>query len=117
MKAAIYSRKSTDDAVSAERQVEIARDFIASKGWTVAAEYVDNAVSGASFDRPGLNALLKAISTKPRPFSVLVVMDASRLGREQAETLALQARITKAGVRIFHYQDGSELLLNTPVQK
>jgi DNA invertase Pin-like site-specific DNA recombinase len=117
MNVAIYSRKSTDDAVSAERQVEIAREFAASKGWAVVAEFVDNAISGATFDRPGLNRLLAAIAQKPRPFAALVTMDGSRLGREQAETLALQQRITKAGVRIFFYQDGAELLLNTPVQK
>src|SRR5689334_11298164 len=33
------------------------------------------------------------------------------------ETLPLQGRITRAGVRIFHYQEKQELLLSTPVQK
>jgi len=48
---------------------------------------------------------------------VLVMMDASRLGRDMAETLPLQLRIVGAGCHVFHYQDGQELLLDTPTQK
>lgn len=119
MIAAIYARKSTDNEAGTARQVEIARDFIAAKGWTVAEPhvYTDNDISGAEFDRPGLNALLAAVARKPRGFEVLVMMDASRLGREQSETLSLQIRITKAGARIFHYQDNVELKVGTATEK
>src|SRR5215471_11041251 len=63
--------------------VGLSKDFIASKGWTLAegCTFTDNDVSGATFDRPGLNALLAALAMKPRSFDVLVMMDASRLGR------------------------------------
>jgi len=49
--AAIYARKSTeqnvsDDAKSVTRQVELAKAFAATKGWSVIEEYVDNGVSG-----------------------------------------------------------------------
>jgi len=117
--AAIYARKSSDNEAGVARQVELARDFITVQKWTVAEPhiYTDNDVSGATFDRPGLNALLAALAATPQPFDVLVVMDASRLGRNMEETLPLQGRIIRAGVRIFHYQDGQELLLSTPVQK
>ena len=61
MKAAIYARKSTDDNgrdaenKSVTRQVEHAKAYAASKGWTVPDEhvYVDDGVSGAEFkNRP-----------------------------------------------------------------
>jgi site-specific DNA recombinase len=119
MRAAVYARKSSDNEAGVARQVDLGRDFIRTRGWTLDATHVyqDNDVSGATFDRPGLNALLAAIAQKPMPFDVLVMMDASRLGRDMEETLPLQGRITRAGVRIFHYQDGQELLLTTPVQK
>ena len=122
MKAAtysIYARKSSDNEAGVARQVDLATDFIIAQGGTVDPAYVyqDNDISGATFDRPGLNALLSAVSQRPVPFDALVMMDASRLGRDMEETLPLQGRITRAGVRIFHYQDGQELLLSTPVQK
>jgi DNA invertase Pin-like site-specific DNA recombinase len=119
MIAAIYARKSSDNEAGVSRQVELARDFATAQGWTAPAEhvYTDNDVSGAIFRRPGLDALLLALASTPRPVDVLVVMDASRLGRKMDETLPLQLRIIATGCHIFHYQDGEELKLDTPVQK
>jgi DNA invertase Pin-like site-specific DNA recombinase len=115
--AAVYARKSTDGEAGVERQVSIAKDFITARGWSVGPVFQDNNVSGSVFDRPGLNALVAAVFAHARAFDRLVVMDASRLGRDMVETLALQMRLTGAGVRIFHYQDGQELLVGTPTQK
>src|SRR6266478_3778819 len=94
MIAAIYARKSTeqngvaDEDKSVARQVEHARAYAARKGWTVAEEhvYADDGISGAEFaKRPGFLRLMNAV--KPRaPFQVLVMMEESRLGREQIET-------------------------------
>src|SRR5882672_5372329 len=92
MIAAIYARKSTEQAGVAEdnrsvtRQVEHARVYAQQKGWAVAEDhvYVDDGVSGAEFDgrRPGLAALLNVLTPRP-PFHVLVMPEESRLGREQ----------------------------------
>src|SRR5687768_6521318 len=92
--AAIYARKSTDqtgvadDQKSVTRQVEHARVYAVSKGWTVDAEcvFVDDGISGAEFaNRPGFLRLMNAL--KPRaPFQVLIMSEVSRLGREQIET-------------------------------
>ena len=57
--AAIYARKSTDqgsvadEAKSVTRQVGHARQYAATKGWTVADEcvFVDDGISGAEFAR------------------------------------------------------------------
>jgi DNA invertase Pin-like site-specific DNA recombinase len=92
--AAIYSRKSTDqagvsdDQKSVARQIEHARAYAASKGWTVDDQHVfiDDGISGAEFaNRLGFLRLMNAL--KPRaPFQVLVMSEESRLGREAIET-------------------------------
>lgn len=125
MITAIYVRKSTDqsdrseDAKSVTRQIESGRAFAAEHRWTVAEEhvYVDEAVSGAEFERrPGLQALLNAL--KPRsPFQALVVMDKDRLGREMYDALPILKRLSEAGVRVFEYLKGREVLLDTPTNK
>ena len=92
MIVAIYARKSNaqdvaDDQRSVARQVEHARQFAARKGWAVdeACVFVDDDISGATFDRPGFLRLLAAL--KPRPvFEALIVSESSRLGRETFET-------------------------------
>src|ERR1035437_7803501 len=93
MIAAIYARKSTeqngvaDEQKSVTRQIDHARAYTISKGWVVADEhvYVDDGISGAEFEnRPGFVRLLKAL--KPATFTILIVSELSRLGREQLET-------------------------------
>ena len=94
MIAAVYARKSTSqdglDAAetSAARQVAHAREYAARKGWTVADEFVfvDDAISGAEFERrPGFMRLMGSLKPRP-PFDVLVMSEASRLGRESIQT-------------------------------
>src|SRR5260370_32683340 len=109
MRAGIYERKSTaqdnvpEDAKSVVHQDKRCRAFIAQRGWTVldAHVYVDDAVSGAVFDRPGLRALLDAVERRPRPFDVLVMYAEDRLGRGVRETRYLAKRIIDNGVRGF----------------
>jgi site-specific DNA recombinase len=116
MKSAVYARKSNDHEAGVSRQVELARDFITGRGWTLdpAHVFTDNDVSGATFDRPGLNALLAATDQKPLPFTVLVTMNVDRLSRGTiAETLALQQRIIQSGVAVWFYQTGAHVDLST----
>ena len=108
MIAAIYARKSTDQAVADEaksvvRQVEHARQYAAGKGWTVdeASIFVDDGVSGAEFaNRPGFVRLMASLKPRP-PFQVLVMSEESRLGREAIETAYALKQLVVAGVRVF----------------
>src|SRR2546425_13168651 len=110
--AAIYARKSTDQAgagdksESVERQLAHARAYAASKGWTVADAhvYADDGISGAEFGdrRPGLARLVNALRPRP-PFQVLVMSEESRLGRESIEVAYALKAFVQAGVRVFLY--------------
>ena len=89
--AAIYARKSTeqngvaDANKSVTRQRELAREFAATRGWTVVAEFEDDGISGAEFKRrPGFQSLLRALRPTA-PFSVLIVAEQKALGRESYE--------------------------------
>jgi len=125
MIAAVYSRKSTDQAAvsdeqkSVARQIEHARAYAAAKGWTVADEhvYVDDGISGAEFaKRPGFLRLMNAL--KPRPsFQVLVMSEESRLGRESIETAYALKQLITADVRVFFYLEDRERTLDSPTDK
>jgi DNA invertase Pin-like site-specific DNA recombinase len=75
--AAIYARKSTeqagvaDEQKSVARQVENARAFAAARGWTVGPVFADDAVSGAEISRlKDRQRLLEAIRAgRPIPGS------------------------------------------------
>ena len=120
MIAAIYARKSTEQAVADEqksvaRQVDHARQYAARKGWTVdeACVFVDDGISGAEFARrPGFVRLMNALKPRP-PFQVLIVSELSRLGREQLETGYAVKQLSQAGVSIHSYLEGRELALGS----
>ena len=125
MIAAVYARKSNEqtgvanDQKSVARQIEHATAYATRKGWTVADAhvYVDDGISGAEFtNRPGYMRLLNAL--KPRaPFTILIVSELSRLGREQLETGYAVKQLAQAGVRIYSYLEDREILLDTPTDK
>src|SRR4026209_612596 len=125
MIAAIYARKSTeqagvaDEQKSVTRQIEHARAYATSKGWIVddAHIYVDDGIFGAEFaNRPGFLRLMNAL--KPRaPFQVLVMSEESRLGREAIETAYALKQLVTAGVRVFFYLEDRERTLDSPTDK
>lgn len=125
MLAAIYARKSTeqagvaDEQKSVTRQIDHARQYAGGKGWTVdeSAVFVDDGISGAEFaNRPGFLRLMNAL--KPRaPFQVLVMSEESRLGREAIETAYALKQLVQAGVRVFFYLEDRERTLDSPTDK
>ena len=123
--AAIYVRKSTDQAgVSDEqrsvtRQIEHARQYAAQHGWLVCEEcvYIDDGISGAEFvKRPGFLRLMNALKPRP-PFQVLIMSEESRLGREAIETSYALKQILDAGVRVFYYLEDRERTLDSATDK
>ncbi len=88
-RVAIYARYSTDrqDARSIEDQTRRCRAFAEARGWTVVAEYKDEALSGAHVERPDLQRLLgEARLRECRRFSAVLVDDLSRLSRDLGAT-------------------------------
>ena len=69
--------------------------------------YSDAGISGSSLEgRPGIQALLKAASTAPPPFDVVLVDDTSRLARDTADAIRIVQHLTFAGVRIIFISQG-----------
>ena len=112
IRAAIYARRSkeqkgkADDALSVTRQVELAREFAASKGWQVSEDhiYIDHGFSGAEFEkRPGLQKLLAAAQSPRPPFSMLVVSERKSIGRETDETGFTIKQLANADIKVWTY--------------
>jgi site-specific DNA recombinase len=122
--AAIYARKSTEQNVAEEsksvtRQVENARAFAVTKGWTVADEHIwiDDARSGAEFERrPGLVQMMGTLTPKA-PFQVLIVSESKSLGREMSQTAYLIKQLDEARVEVWGYLEDRCLTPRDPMAK
>src|SRR3977135_1823817 len=100
MKVAIYARYSSGSqrAASIADQMRVCRAFAERQGWTLAQEYSDHAVSGATLLRSGFQALMR--DALNRRFDVVLAESLDRFSRDQEDTAGLFKRLTFAGVNI-----------------
>ena len=107
MKAAIYSRFSTDrqNESSIADQVRVCSEYAGTKGWRVVESYKDEGISGAALkNRPGVLRLQEAALA--RRVDVLLVTDLSRLSRSNGDLSKMIDQLTYKGVRVIGVQDG-----------
>ena len=106
MKVAIYARYSSDNQrdASIADQMRVCRAFAERQGWTIAQEYSDHAVSGATLLRSGFQALMR--DALNRRFDVVLAESLDRFSRDQEDTAGLFKRLTFAGVNIVTLAEG-----------
>jgi site-specific DNA recombinase len=106
VKVGIYARYSSDNQrdASIADQLRICRRFAERQGWTIADEYSDHAVSGATLLRPGFQVLMR--DALNRRFDVVLAESLDRFSRDQEDTAGLFKRLTFAGVNIVTLAEG-----------
>ena len=88
-KALLYIRVSTSKQDQEGHSIPMQKSrlvaFCKARGWVVAGVYVDPGFSGATLDRPGMNALISAVEAKKG--DVVLVYKLDRLSRSQRDIL------------------------------
>jgi site-specific DNA recombinase len=110
-RAVIYARYSTDKQSkdSAEAQFATCREFAQRHDMEVVTTYADEGISGAAIgNRPQFKRMTAAALA--REFDVLLVVDLSRVSRNQGDLSKFMERVTFAGVRVVGVQDGTDSL-------
>lgn len=87
-KVGMYLRLSSEDertgeSLSIDNQRKILTDYITEQGWTLFDEYVDDGVSGVTFERPGIQRMLD--DAKTGKINLILCKDLSRFGRNYIE--------------------------------
>lgn len=85
----MYIRLSREDGDKQEsesigNQRKIMQRYIRENGLNLIGEYVDDGVSGTTFDRPGFNQMIRDIEN--RKINMVITKDLSRLGRDYIKT-------------------------------
>ena len=104
-RVAIYARVSTDGQTT-ENQLRELRGAARRHGWTVAATYADDGVSGAKGRalRPGFNALHGAIAR--REVDLVAAWSVDRLGRSLQDLVGFLGELHAKGVDLYLHQQG-----------
>ena len=103
---AIYARYSTDlqSESSIEDQFRLCRERAEHEGWHIVQCYSDQAMSGTSILRPGIQALLEDI--RAGRFTIILSESLDRLSRDQEDVAHLYKQARFAGVRIITLAEG-----------
>lgn len=89
-KVAMYIRLSKEDedkkeeSQSVTNQRSLLKDFIRENSLNLIDTYIDDGVSGTTFDRPNFNRMIEDISSKK--INMVITKDLSRLGRDYIQT-------------------------------
>ena len=104
-RVAIYLRVSTDQQTTLNQRREL-EAVAARSGWQVVKVYEDAGISGAKGrdERPGLDALLRAVNAKE--FDMVAAWSVDRLGRSLTDLLGILQALHDKGVDLFLHQQG-----------
>ena len=103
MRAAIYARVSTTRQArtqNTDQQLERLKAYAKRRGWTFEEDqlYLDEGYSGASLNRPGLDALRDAAAMAE--FEVLLITAPDRLARKYVHQVLLIEELQQRGCRV-----------------
>ena len=107
--AGLYFRLSQEDerhgeSASIDNQRAILRKYATDNGFQIYDEYIDDGVSGTTFDRPGVQRLLD--DAKNGIINTIIVKDLSRFGRNYIEVGQYTDYVFPAfGIRFIAIQD------------
>lgn len=86
-----YCRLSRDEDkenyASIEEQKRIIQDYVTSRNWTISDFYIDDNVSGYTFNRPAFSKMIEKV--KGGKIDVVIAKDLSRIGRHNGRVLVL----------------------------
>ena len=116
-KVGMYIRLSREDgdkqeSESISNQRNILQRYVKENDLCFVKEYVDDGVSGTTFDRPGFNEMLQDIEN--RNINMVITKDLSRLGRDYIKTgFYIEDYFPKNDVRYVAITDGIDTYLES----
>ncbi len=104
MKAAIYARcssvKQGEKDLSIPAQIDAARAHALRSGIEIVTEYIDEAESARTADRPEFRRMLAEARAKKRPFDTILVWKFSRFARNREDSVLYKRLLEKHGIRV-----------------
>jgi len=88
---------------SPEMQLRELRDYVARRGWTLVAEYVDEGISGAKDSRPELNRLME--DAHRRKFDCVLVWTFDRFARSVSHLLRALETFKSQGIEFISFSE------------
>jgi len=115
MKAALYARVSSDQQAekhnSIPSQLRLLHEYALKRNMEIYKEYIDEAASALSTDRPAFLEMISETKKKFPPFQTILVWKLSRFARNRQDSIIYKAMLKKRGVEVISI---SEPIDSTP---
>ncbi len=111
MKVSIYARVSSerqDVDLSISAQLKALREYASHNGHIVVKEYIDEAESGRSIDRPGFKQMIATARQKTPPFEAILVWKLSRFARNREDSIIYKSLLRKQGIQLISINEPVE---------
>src|SRR4030043_347068 len=104
MKVALYARVSSDAQdvdLSLSAQLRALREYASKQGHRVIREYVDEAESGRSVNRPAFKAMIALARTKEPPYEAILVWKMNRFTRNRVDSITYKKLLRDIGIQVI----------------
>ena len=102
-KVAIYARVSSDRQdtdLSISAQLKALREYASRSGHIAVREFVDEAESGRTADRPAFREMISMARRLSKPFDLILVWKYSRFARSREDSIVYKTLLRKNGVQV-----------------
>jgi len=105
MKVALYARVSSDQQAdknnSIPSQIRLLHEYALKRNMEIYKEYVDEAESALSVDRPAFLEMISETKKRMPPFQAILVWKLSRFARNRQDSIVYKSMLKKRGIEII----------------
>lgn len=114
MKVALYARvsseKQAEKDLSLPAQIKALRDYALKRDWIIEREFIDEAESARTSDRPSFQQMISEAKQKNAPFEAILVWKLNRFARNREDSIIYKSLLRKRGVQVIsineNFDDG-----------
>ncbi len=105
MNVAVYARvsseKQAEKDLSLPSQLKTLRDYASRRNWTIVEEFVDEAESARTADRPSFQRMISIAKQKEPPFEAIIVWKLNRFARNREDSIIYKSLLRKRGIQVI----------------
>src|SRR3990172_4028808 len=112
MKVALYARvsseKQAEKDLSISSQLKALRAYAEKQGWLVYREFIDEAESARSADRPAFQEMIALTKSKEKSFDAILVWKLSRFARNREDSIIYKSLLRKRGIQVVSVSEPTD---------
>lgn len=99
--ARVSSEKQAEKDLSLPAQLKALKDYALKRNWTIIEEYIDEAESARTADRPAFQRMIASAKQKQAPFEAILVWKLNRFARNRDDSFVYKQLLRKRGIQII----------------